>query len=340
MRFSNGLLGGVVALAFGVAASASGYAQTFSWRLQTNLNPGEPGYVATEQKFAKLAESMSGGRLKLQVFPVGALFPIQEGLEAVGGGVAEIAMLTGGYYAGKIGPIANLENGVPGSLRTPIERYNFFYKGGFIELLRDVFAKRGIYYLGPQLSPPWDIMSKRPITSAKDFQGLKIRAFGVEAKWYEKLGATPVFLGGGDIYTGLATGVIDAMRWGPPSANMKNGYHEVAKFYVQPSPMPVPNNFYAVNLAAWNKLPNDLKAILEECAIASSLEYLALGGMSDAKAMRDMEAAGVKVTRIPDEEWARMEKEARAIWEAYSKEDAAAAKGVELLTKFLADLGR
>ncbi|WP_026380811.1 TRAP transporter substrate-binding protein DctP [Afifella pfennigii] len=331
-------------LALAVAAFAglsSAQAQEeFRWRIQSNLNPGEPGYVALEEKFANLATKMSGGRITFEIFPVGALYSVKDGLEGVGSGVTEMAVLTGGYYAGKLGPIANLESGVPGSLRTPMERFNFFYKQGFIDIAREAYEPHGIYYLGPQLSPSWDIMSTKPITSMADFQGLKIRSFGLEAEWYEKMGASPVFMGGGEIYTGLATGVIEAARWASPAGNMNNSFHEVAKYYVEPSPMPVPNNFFAVNLQAWQALPDDIKAILEEAAVASSLDYIAISMNNDAKAMQAMQEAGVEISTIAPEEWAKMEAEARELWQAYADEDELAKRGVELLNGFLADLGR
>lgn len=312
----------------------------FHWRIQSNLIAGEPGYVAVQEKFAKLATDMSGGRITFEVFPVGALFPVSEGLEAVGSGIAEMALLTGGYYAGKVGPFASLESGVPGGLRTPFERYNFFYKKGFIDLARKAYDKFGVYYLGPQLSPQWDIMSKKPITSIKDFKGLKIRSFGLEAKWYESMGATPVFMGGGEVYTGLATGVIDAARWASAAGNYNNSFQEVAKYYVRPSPLPVPNNFFAVNKRAWESLPDDLKAILSEAAVASSFDYLALGAMEDAKAMQKMIAAGVQVSTIPEDQWLQMEQAARDLWRQYEKEGGLAAQGVQLLNGYLVELGR
>jgi TRAP-type C4-dicarboxylate transport system substrate-binding protein len=314
--------------------------ETFVWKVQSNLNAGEPGYIALVEKFAKLSEEQSGGRIKFEVFPVGSLFPIKDGLEAVGTGLTEMAVLTGGYYAGKMGPIANLESGVPGSLRTPIERYNFFYKEGFIDIARKAYQPYGVYYLGPQLSPSWDIMSKNPITSMEDFKGLKIRSFGLEAKWYESMGATPVFMGGGDIYTALATGVLDAARWASPSGNLNNSFQEVAKYYVKPSPMPVPNNFFAVNQAAWDGLPADIKAILTEAAIASSFDYIAQAEMKDAKAMQDMKAQGVEISEIPPEEWAKMEKAAAELWKGYAAEGGLAQEGVVLLEGFLQKLGR
>lgn len=334
------LLLGSAALFGGVLISAAVSAQDFQWRIQSNLNAGEPGYVALEEKFAGLATEMSGGRITFEIYPVGSLFPMKDGLEAVSAGVTEMAVLTGGYYSGKMGPIASLESGVPGSLRTPIERFNFFYKRGFIDLAREAYGAQGVYYLGPQLSPPWDIMSTKPITSKADFDGLKIRAFGLEADWYEKMGASPVFLGGGEIYTALATGVVDAARWASPAGNMNNSFHEVAKYYVQPSPMPVPNNFFAVNQAAWEGLPDDIKAIMTEAAVASSLDYIMRSMNDDARAMQEMQDAGVEITRIPDADWVEMEAEARSLWQAYAEHDDLAARGVEMLNGFLVDLGR
>lgn len=330
-----------VALISAVLTSGSAWADdTIHWRIQSNLNAGEPGYVALEEKFAKLATDMSGGQITFEIYPVGALYPVAEGLEGVGAGVTEMAVLTGGYFAGKLGPIASLESGVPGSLRTPLERFNFFYKRGFIDLAREAYAPHGVYYLGPQLSPSWDIMSTKPIRSKADFDGLKIRSFGLEAEWYEKMGATPVFLGGGEIYTALATGVIDAARWASPAGNKNNSFHEVAKYYVQPSPMPVPNNFFAVNAQAWETLPDNLKAILQEAAVASSLDYILLSMNNDAKAMQEMKDAGVEISTIPDEEWTAMEAEARALWRAYADKDDLSRRGVEMLDAFLTDLGR
>jgi TRAP-type mannitol/chloroaromatic compound transport system substrate-binding protein len=336
--FKSLLISGAALLA-GVISAGAVAAQDVHWRIQSNLNAGEPGYVAVQEQFANLANKMSNGRMTFELYPVGSLFPIKDGLEAVSAGVTEMGVLSGGYYAGKMGPIATIESGVPGSLRTPMKRFNFFYKRGFLELAREAYAKQGVFYLGPQISPPWDIMSTKPITSKVDFDGLKIRSFGLEADWYSKMGASPVFLGGGEIYTALATGVIDAARWASPAGNLNNSFQEVAKYYVQPSPMPVPNNFFAVNQQAWDALPDDLKAVVEQAAVAASPDYLMRGMNDDAAAMQKMQEAGVEITIIPADAWATMEAEARVLWRAYAEQDEMSARGVALLDQFLSDLG-
>jgi TRAP-type mannitol/chloroaromatic compound transport system substrate-binding protein len=331
---------GLGAMLVTAALGTSAMAQDYRWRIQSNLNPGEPGYVALQEQFANLATEMSGGRIEFEIYPVGSLFPVGDGLEAVALGITEMAVLTGGYYTGQVGAIASLESGVPGSLRSPMESFNFFYKRGFLELAREAYEGHGVFYLGPQLSSPWDMMSTRPITSMEDFDGLRVRAFGLEAQWYESMGASPVFMSGGEIYTGLATGVIDAARWASPAGNFNNAFHEVASYYVQPSPMPAPNNFFAINLQEWNNLPADIQAILEQAAVASSLDYLAISMNDDARAMVEMQQAGVSITTIPEEEWSRMEGYARELWQAYADEGGIAERGVNMLNDFLADLGR
>lgn len=329
------------ALLLAAVAAIPASAQEVKWRLQTNLGVGEPGYESVRVSFVEALDKMSNGRIKIQIHPVGALFPVQEGLEAVGTGVVEIALSTGGYFTGKLGPIAPIESGLPGAERTAMERFSFFYTKGFIDIAREAYAKHNIYYLAPHLSPEWTIISKKPIRSAADFKGLKIRTFGIEAQWYSSMGASPVMLGGGELHTALSTGVVDAVRWGSPAVIHKLGLHEAGKFLVRPAPLPAPNNNFLINRDAWNKVPADLKVMFEEAAKLASFDYVARGAALDAAAIVKMKAAGVQLSEIPDAEWLEMEKKARAIWADYAKQDPGlAARAVKLLQDYLAELGR
>lgn len=337
----NHITGALLAASVVLAGAMSpALAAEFNWRMQSNLAAGEPGYESVRIHFVEALEELSGGRMKIQLHPVGALFPIKEGLEAVGGGIVEIGMMTGGYFAGKLGPIATLESGVPGAERSAIERYAFFYKKGFIDIAREAYAKYNLYYLAPHLSTSWDIISSKPIRSKADFDGLKIRAFGIEAKWYKSMGASPVFLSGAEIYTALATGVVDAVRWGSPAVNFKIALHEVGKYYIQPSPMPAPNNNFLINQGAWDSLPDDIKAMMKQAAKVASLDYMAQGAQLDAIALKAMKETGIEVVTIPDSEWSKMEENVRSLWAEYANEDPLAARAVAMLQEYLAELGR
>ena len=168
-RFAGAALAGFLAVGMAGASGAKAQ-QTYNWRMQSNLSAGEPGFEAAKAMFVDKLSVISGGRIKIQLHPTGALFPIGQALEVIGGGMTEIGMAAGGYFVGKMGPIAALEMGTPGAERTPIERYNFFYEKGFLEIVREAYAKYGVYYLGPTLAPQWDIISRKPIRSMADWR--------------------------------------------------------------------------------------------------------------------------------------------------------------------------
>lgn len=328
-----------LALIFIALLSFSGNcAETYTWNIQSNLSPGDTGYETLAANFIENVEKMSNGKLKLNLHPVNSLFPIKQGIEAVGSGAVQMAMLTGGYFQGKLGPISTIEAGLPGAERNFIERYNFFYEEGFLEFVRNIYKKHNIFYLAPHIGPSWDIMSKKPIRSLDDFKGLKIRAYGIEAEWFKKLGASTVFLPGSELYTALATGTVDAVRWANPTSNFQIGLHEIAKFYLQNSPMPAPNNFYAVNLQAWNSLSNDLQSILEFAS--QNISYISAASYKDKLSLQKMKENGVEITKIPDEEWKKGEAMVRDIWQNYKNHDEQCKQAVNMLNDYLEYLGR
>ena len=323
-----------------LALPVDGQAADFVLRMQSNLSPGQPGYAAIEQEFVNGAKAMSGGRVEIQLFPGGALYPVNEGLEAVANGIVEIGMSTGYYYAGKMGKIASIESGLPGAEHNAIERYGFFYERGFIDIAREAYKPHGVYYLAPNLSSPWELVSKVPLRSKADFKGKKIRGGGIEAEWFASMGAEGVFIGGSEVYTALATGVVDAVRWGSADQNLAKGFHEIAGYYIKPAPMPAPNNHILVNQAAWDKLPTDIQAILDAAARNASLNYIAKGEANAAAALAELQKKGMEVVRIPAEEWLSMENDVRAIWAKYADDSEQASKAVALLQAYLKDLGR
>ena len=339
-RLRLGTILTAVLVLVGITATPEARAAEFTWRMQSNLGPSAPAYQAMQSAFVDSVKEMSGGRIEIKLFPVGALFPVKEGLEAVGSGIAEIGMMSGFYFAGKLGKIASIESGLPGAERNPLERYAFFYEKGFIDIAREAYAPHGVYYLGPQLSPPWEIVSNVEFKGIADFQGKKIRGGGIEAEWFNAMGAEGVFLGGAEVYTALATGVVDAVRWGSPSQNLAKGFHEIAKYYIQPSPMPAPNNNVLVNLEAWNKLPADLQAIMRSAVRSASMSYLSKAAALDGAAMAELQAKGMKVVTISPEEWAKMEKKVQKIWAGYASDSELSARAINLLEDFLKDLGR
>ncbi len=314
-------------------------AEVFHWRMQTNLTPGTSGFDSFVW-FSERVEELSGGRLIIDPFPTGELFPTLQGLEATAAGVTELAAMSSGYYAGKIGSITQFETGVPGAEKTPAERYNFFYREGFLKMIQDAFAPHGVLYLAPHLSSGWHLYSKFPITGPESFEGHKIRVYGMEATWYQNMGASTVLLPGEELYTALATGVIDAARWGSPAGTVGMALHEVAPYIIFPASNPSPNNFFMANPAAWNSLPADLQQIVDYMARYTGYDYyVTQSAYDDGAAMAKMISEGAIKNVIPDDKVAEMDAIVREAWDEAAV-DAAGKAAAELMKAYMVKLGR
>lgn len=315
-------------------------AAEYNLRMQTHVSPVLAPYIALEQEFVDGVKKMTGGRVEIQMYPIGALYPADQTLEAVANGVTELGFSTGFYFAGTMGPIASIESGLPGAERDAIERNGFFYEKGFIDIAREAYARHGVHYVAPNLGSPWEIVSKVPLRSKADFAGTKIRTGGIEAEWFNSMGADAVFIGGAEMYTALATGVVDAVRWGDETQNLAQGLHEIAKYYIKPAPMPAPNNHVIANAAVWDSLPADIQAIMETAARQASMKYITMTRAASVTARKQLESAGMEFITIPDDEWRSMEQVVRGIWTRYADAGELEAKAIALLLEYLAELGR
>lgn len=337
----RGIVGAAIAGMIALATALPAVAQEFTLRMQSNLSPGQPGWIAMEQEFVNGVKEMSNGRVEIQLFPGGALYPVNEGLDAISSGIADMGIHAGFYFSGQMGNIASIESGLPGAEQNAVERYGFFYEKGFIDIARAAYSEQGVYYLAPNLSSPWELVSKVPLKSQADFKGKKIRGGGIEAQWFNSMGAEGVFLGGSEVYTALATGVVDAVRWGSADQNLDKGFHEVAKYYIKPAPMPAPNNHIIVNQATWDSLPADIQQIMDAAARLASLNYIAKGEANAAAALSTLvNEHGMEVSQIPADEWNAMAKNVQAIWAKYGEDGPHAAAAIDLLNEYLAELGR
>lgn len=155
-----------------------------------------------------------------------------------------------------------------------------------------------------------------------DFQGLKIRAPGAYGKFLRNLGASPVSLAWSEIYTSLATGVID----GSIGSNMidhRDGNHvEVAKYmYKLPlagaQVLPI-----VVNKAAWNKLSEEAKKGVFEATVAHAKAQLEMSKKWESEAVAQMEAKGLQWSPEPSaEDKAAWKKAGAGLWDEYSAKD-------------------
>ena len=143
----------------------------------------------------------------------------------------------------------------------------------------------------------------KEINSLEDIKGMKMRIPGLGGEVFEKAGGTAVNLPGGEIFTSLQTGVIDATEWVGPYNDLAFGLHQVAKYYYYPGwQEPGPTLEAIVNKEAYDSLPEDLQEILRAAVLTINNDLLAEYTARNNSALRELvDEHGVELRKLPDD---------------------------------------
>ena len=248
--------------------------EQIKWKLVTTWPKGLPGLGSAPENFARRVEEMSNGRLSIRVYGAGEVVPPFEVFDAVSQGVAEMGHGASYYWKGKI-PSAVFYTAVPFGM-TAQEMNGWLHYGGGLELWRDLYAPFGVRpFAGGSTGVQMAGWFNRELKSAEDLKGLKMRIPGLAGEVFTASGGTSVRLAGGEIYTSMQTGVIDAVEWVGPYNDRTLGLMEVAEYYYYPGwHEPGAMLEFTVNQEAFDRLPADLQAIVEGAARATNQDML------------------------------------------------------------------
>ena len=252
----------------------SGSEASIEWKLVTTWPKGLPGLGSAPENFARRVGEMSNGRLTVRVYGAGEVVPPFEVFDAVSQGVAEMGHGASYYWKGKI-PSSVFYTAVPFGM-TAQEMNGWLHYGGGLELWRELYAPFGVRpFAGGSTGVQMAGWFNRELKSASDLDGLKMRIPGLAGEVFAASGGTAVRLAGGEIYTSMQTGVIDAVEWVGPYNDRTLGLMEVAEYYYYPGwHEPGAMLEFTVNQAAFDRLPADLQAIVEGAARATNQDML------------------------------------------------------------------
>jgi len=255
-------------------AAHSSTKKIYNWKLVTTWPKNLPGLGLAAENFSALAKKMSGGRLQVKVYGAGQLVPALEVFDAVSQGTAEMGHGAAYYWKGKT-QTAALFTTVPFGLNAQ-EMNSWLHYGGGMDLWRELYEPFNLVPLaagntGVQMAGWFN----REITGLKDLKGLKMRIPGIGGEVISQLGVETVNIPGGELYTAMQTGVIDATEWVGPYNDLALGFHQVAKYYYYPGwQEPGPTLELIVNKQAYDSLPQDLQSIIEGAARAINQDML------------------------------------------------------------------
>ena len=276
--------------------------KTYEWKMVTAWPPNFPILGEYAGKLAEWIEKASAGRMKIQVYGGGELVPALEVFDAVSFGVAEMGHSAAYYWAGKA-PAAQFFASVPFGMNAR-QMNAWLYFGGGLELWRELYADFNLYPFpsgntGGQMGGWFN----KEISTAKDLRGLKIRMPGLGGKVITKAGATSVLSPGGELYTNLERGVIDALEWIGPYHDYLMGFHKIAKYYYFPGWHETGSTLeLMINKEAYEDLPDDLKAIIKAAAEASNTLILSAFDAKNAEYYLKMQyEENVNFKKFPEE---------------------------------------
>ena len=285
----------------GASAAETGQ-RSYQWKLVQTWPKNLPGLGTGPEYFAREIERVSNGRLKVHVYGAGEIVPAFEVFDAVAQGVAELGHGAAYYWKGKI-PASVFFTAVPFGL-TAQEINGWLHYGGGLELWQEAYAPSGILPLaggnsGVQMAGWFN----REINSLEDVRGLKMRIPGLAGEVFTAVGGTSVRIPGGEIYTSLQTGVIDATEWVGPYNDLALGLYQVAKYYYYPGwHEPGAMLEFLVNREAFEALPADLQAMVTVVARAANQNMLDEFTARNNAALRELvEQHGVQLRRLPDD---------------------------------------
>ena len=312
--------------------------KTYHWQMTSWASKGNLSSDIFAD-FCKQVEEMSGGRLMIKYTGSGEVIGEGETFNAVRSGLIEVAVPYPGYYSGAVHS-SLIETGLPFSLTNAREIETLFWKRGFAKILREeVYGPLGCYYVGPSIQSGTPLISKTPIKSISDIKGMKIRAGGPQAKVLDKLGAKVCIVPYGEVYTALATGVVDGAVCGSTGETFDLKLFEMAKNYMYPNVVPAQICPLLVNMKAWKSLTPDLQKIVEIAARQHS-QYMEIEMWhQDAHAWQEMRKAGVVQHTLNAEDQAELRKIGEAIWDELSANDSVSKKLVGVLKDYMEFLG-
>ena len=281
-------------------ASGTEPAKTFKWKLVTSWPKNFPGLGTAPERFAEQVEQLSGGRLTIKVYGAGELVPALQVFDAVSQGTAEMGHSGAYYWKGKASA-AQFFTSVPFGL-TAQEMNGWIQYGGGQALWEEVYAPFNLLPLpGGNTGVQMGGWFNKEINSVDDLKGLKMRIPGLGGEVLARAGGTPVTLPGGEIFTSLQTGTIDATEWVGPYNDLAFGLYKVAEHYYYPGwHEPGSMMEFTINKDAFAELPADLQAIVRITAKAINEDMLAEYTTRNQAALIELkEKHGVDVREFP-----------------------------------------
>ena len=306
---------------------------TVKWRMQTYAGPALAEHVIKPaiDMFNQAAE----GRMEVELFfadqlvPTGELFrAMQKGtIDAVQSDDDSMASPTevtvfGGYF-----PFASRY-----SLDVPV----LFNQYGLNEIWDAEYSAVGVKHISAGAWDPCHFATKDPIHSLEDLKGKRVFTFPTAGRFLSQFGVVPVTLPWEDIEVAVQTGELDGVAWSGITEDYTVGWADVTDYFLTNNISGAWAGSFFANMDRWNDLSDSLKTLLK-MAMDQSHYYRQWWYWGGEASLR-VNGTKMKLTSIPDDEWAQVEAAAVKFWDEIAAESEVKAKVVDIFRKYNADM--
>ena len=259
------------------------------------------------------------GRVEFEYFPAQQLGKVKDFLSLTQSGVADIAYIVPAFISDKmpLSGVVELPGGFDSSCKGTLA-YLELAKNGY--LAKNEFAPNGVRLLFVLVNPPYQILTKQPLTSIDSVKGLKLRtAGGAMEIMARKLGIVPVRMPGPEVYESLSRGTLDGLVF--PLANvMEYDLQGLVRYTT------VGQNFgsfvhnFMISEKRWKELPADVQEVMDRVGVEMTREACKKIDADVAPAIETLKKAGVTVVDLPSEDVARIKPVLAEVGEEWAAE--------------------
>ncbi len=312
-----------------LAAPAVRAQSTIRWRLQTYAGPalGEHVIKPAIDAFNKIA----GDEMQIELFYADQLVPTSELFRAMQSGTIDAVQsdddsmasptevtVFGGYF-----PFASRY-----SLDVPV----LFNQYGLKEIWEAEYEKVGVKHISAGAWDPCHFATKEPITSLKDLEGKRVFTFPTAGRFMAQFGVVPVTLPWEDIEVAVQTGELDGIAWSGITEDYTVGWADVTDYFLTNNISGAWCGSFFANMDRWNALPEKLQELLR--MTFDSSHYYRQWWYWGGEASLRVNGSKMKLTTIPDAEWATVEAAAVKFWDEIAAESETKAKVVKIFKEY------
>ena len=308
---------GAIAMSAGLAGTTPSRAAEVTLRAQTHMAESSP-QGKRYGDWAKMCGQLSGGRLKIDLFYSASVVKDFETFGAAASGILDIDMTGASYQTGKE-PAFQFIGDVMGGYENPMQLHGWLNYGGGRAIIDKIYGKYGMYLVGLICPGVESLSSTKPLTGIDSLKNWKFRSPpGMESEIFSKLGAAPVVMPFGEVFSAMTTGVVDGCDAGTITLNKSLGLYDISKYVTYPGFHSMPSDHLAINLKKWKSLPDDLKQVMQVSLAAVASELYQQFDAADHQIVAEIKAKGITVNDWSREDRLTFRKTAQEVWKDWA----------------------